>query len=172
MEEKDLYLLVVASNAMWTGHVRYFSNFPTPYGYIYLVFPREGDPTQFVFTKNMEKTASQGWVIDSRRASNYPDAIVRRIKELDYKDKRIGLVGVENISFKIFEYLKKELPSVTFTDATREIFSLRMIKSEEEQGLVRQCARIADRLFCRVKEVSKVGVSESDIYAEMNYFLW
>ena len=172
MEEKDLSILIVASNAMWTGHVRYFSNYPPTYGNIYMVFPREGYPTQFVLTKGAEQVASKGWVRDSRQTSNYPDAIVKRIKELDYKGKRIGLVGVENISFKIFEHLKKELPSVTFIDATREVFNLRMIKSEEEQALVRECAWIADRLFSRVKEVSKVGARESDIYAELNYFMW
>lgn len=65
-------------------------------------------------------------------------------------------MGVENISFKIFPCLKKELPSVTFIAATGEIFNLCMIKSEEEQVLIRQCARISDRLFQRVKEVAKV----------------
>jgi Xaa-Pro aminopeptidase len=157
---------------MWTGHVRYFSNFPPPNNYYYVVFPKEGNPTQFVFTKNQEQVASRGWIRDSRQTSNYPDALVNRIKELDYKGKRIGLVGAENISFKIYEHLKKELPSATFIDATKEIFNLRMIKSDEEQALVRECAHIADRLFSRVKEVAKAGVSESDIYAEMNYFMW
>jgi Xaa-Pro aminopeptidase len=66
---------------------------------------------------------------------------------------------------------RKELPSVTFVDTTKEIFDLRMIKSEEEQALVRQCARINDQLFSRVKEVANVGVNEFDIYAEMEYFL-
>jgi Xaa-Pro aminopeptidase len=45
---------------------------------------------------------------------------------------------------------------VTFIAATGEIFNLCMIKSEEEQVLIRQCARISDRLFQRVKEVAKV----------------
>lgn len=172
MEEKGLSVLVVASSAMWTGHVRYFSNYAPSYGYIYLVFPREGDPTQFVFTKSMAQIASQGWVKDSRQASNYAEAIVKRIKEPGYGNKHIGLVGTENISFEFFEYLRKELPSATFINTTREIFDLRMIKSEEEQALARQSARIADHLFARIKEVARAGVRESDIYAEINAFIW
>ncbi len=172
MEEKGLSVLIVASSAMWTGHVRYFSNYVPAYGYIYLVFPGEGEPTQFVFTKSMAQIASKGWVRDSRQTFNYPDAVTKRIRDLGYGNKRIGLVGTENISFEFFEYLKKEVPSATFVNATREIFKLRMIKSEEEQSFVRQSARIADRTFLRIKEVAQGGARESDIYAEMNAFMW
>jgi Xaa-Pro aminopeptidase len=171
MEEKGYSILLAASNAMWTGHVRYLSGYPPHFGYAFVVFPREGAPTQFVFSKIQEQVAKQRWVEDSRQSSNYAGDIVKRIKELDYRGKKIGLVGVENISFVIFEHLKKELPSVTYVDATRDIFNLRMIKSAEEQTLARQCARITDQLYDRIKEVTKAGVTEFDIYAEMDYFI-
>lgn len=171
MEEKELSILVVASNAMWTGHVRYFSNYPPHFGYSYVIFPREGAPTLFVFSKIQEQVAAKRWISDARQASNYPEAIVKRIKELDYKGRRIGLVGVENMSFPIYEHMKKELPSVTFINASKEVFDLRMIKSPEEQVIARECARIADGLYNRVKEVARIGMSEFDIYAEMDYFM-
>jgi len=120
---------------MWTGHVRYFSNYAPLTGIFTSFFPGEGDPTQFVFTKSMAQIASKGWVRDSRQTFNYPDAITQRIRGLGYGNKRIGLVGAENISFEFFDFLKGELPSATFLNATREIFNLRMIKSEEEQSL-------------------------------------
>ena len=138
MEEKDLSILVVASNAMSPGHLRYFSNYPPHSGYAYVVFPKEGDPTQFVRSKIQEQVASKGWVRDSRFSANYPEALATMIKELDYKNERIGLVGVDNISFKIYEHLQKELSSATFVDVSTEIFDLRMIKSEEGQALARQ----------------------------------
>ena len=46
-----------------------------------------------------------------------------------------------------------------------------MIKSPEEQAIARECARITDGLYKRIKEVTKVGMSEFDIYAEMDYFM-
>jgi Xaa-Pro aminopeptidase len=171
MEQKDLSILVAASNAMWTGHVRYFSNYPPHFGYSYVVFPREGAPTLFVFSKIQEQVAAKRWLSDSRQTSNYPESIVKRIKELDYKDKKIGLVGVENISFPIYEYMKKELSSSTFVNANKEIFDLRMVKSPEEQAIARECALITDGLYKRIKEVARVGMSEFDIYAEMDYFM-
>jgi Xaa-Pro aminopeptidase len=171
MEEKDLTILVIASNAMWTGHVRYVSNYPPHFGYSYVVFPRDGEPTIFVFSGIQERVAAQRWISDARQSSNYPADIVKRIKELDYNGKRIGLVGVENISFTIYEQLKNELPAVTFVNAGKEIFDLRMIKSAEEQTLARECARITDGLYKRIKEVAKIGMSEFDIYAEMDYFM-
>ncbi len=171
MEEKDLSILVVASNAMWTGHVRYFSNYPPHFGYSYVVFPRDGAPTVFVFSGIQERVAAQRWISDARQSSNYPADIVKRIKELDYNGKKIGLVGVENISFTIYEYLKKELSSATFVNANKEIFDLRMVKSAEEQAISRECARITDGLYKRIKEVAKIGMSEFDIYAEMDYYM-
>lgn len=60
---------------------------------------------------------------------------------------------------------------MTFVNAGKEIFDLRMIKSPEEQVIARECARIADGLYNRVKEVARVGMSEFDIYAEMDYFM-
>jgi Xaa-Pro aminopeptidase len=171
MEEKDLSVLVAASNAMWTGHVRYLSNYPPHFGYSYVVFPREGAPTLFVFSKIQEQVAAKRWISDARQTSNYPEAIVKRIKELDCQERKIGLVGVENMSFPIYEYMKKELPSSIFVNANKEIFDLRMIKSPEEQAIARECALITDRLYSRIKEVVKVGMSEFDIYAEMDYFM-
>ena len=171
MDEKGFSILLVASNAMWSGHVRYFSNYPPHFGYSYVIFQKEGPPTQFVFSKIQEQIAKKRWVEDSRQSSNYAGDIVKRIKELDPKARKIGLVGVENMSFTIFDHLKKELPSVTFVDATREITNMRMIKSPEELALARQCAQITDQLYERIKEVTKAGVSEYDIYAEMDYFM-
>lgn len=171
MEEKDYSVLIAASNAMWTGHVRYFSNYPPHFGYAYVVFPKDGTPTQFVFSKIQEQVASKRWIADTRQSSNYAETIVKRVKECQYTNGRIGLVGVENISFVNYEYLKKELSDATFVNATRDIFNLRMIKSEEEQSIARECARITDRLFARVKEVAKAGMREFDVYAEMDYFM-
>jgi len=171
MDEKGFSLLLVASNAMWSGHARYFSNYPPHFGYSYVIFPKEGPPTQFVFSKIQEQIAKTRWVEDSRQSSNYAGDIVKRLKELGPQGKKVGLVGVENMSFMIFDHLKKELPSVTFVDATREITNMRMIKSPEELALARRCAQITDQLYGRIKEVTKAGVSEYDIYAEMDYFM-
>ncbi len=171
MTEKGYEVLLAASNAMWQGHVRYLSNYPPHFGYSYAVFPLHGEPTLFVFSKIQEQVAAKRWIPDARQSSNYPGDIVKRMRELDYKGKRVGLVGVENMSFKIYEHLKKELPEAIFVDATRDIFDLRMIKSPEEQALSRECARITDGLFARVKEVAKIGMSEYDVYAEMDYFI-
>ena len=171
MEQRDFSILIAASNAMWTGHVRYFSNYPPHFGYSYVVFPRDGEPTIFVFSGIQQKVASQRWISDARQTSNHPQDIVKRIKELDFRGRRIGLVGVENISFPIYEHMKKELPETTFVNANREIFDLRMIKSPEEQAIARECARLTDGLYDKIKEVTKVGMSEFDIYAEMDYYM-
>jgi Xaa-Pro aminopeptidase len=171
MERKGFSILLVASNAMSPGHVRYFSNYPPHSGYAYVIFPNEGSPTQFVRSKIQEQVAARGWVPDSRFAANYSDALAERLKELAAGGKTVGLVGVENFPFQMYKHLRTELPSAKFVDATKEIFDLRMIKSPEEQGFARECASITDQLFQRIKEVAKPGLTEYDVYAEMDYFL-
>lgn len=172
MEERNVSILIVASSAVLPGNVRYFSCFAPHSGYAYVVFPKEGEPTQFVRSKIQEQIASKAWIKDSRFASyNYGEALTKRIKELDYRGSMIGLVGADIIPFQIYQRLQNEFPSVAFVDVTKEISDLRMIKSEEEFSLSRQCARIADELFERMREVAEVGMSEFDVYAEMDYFL-
>jgi Xaa-Pro aminopeptidase len=78
---------------------------------------------------------------------------------------------VENIAFKIYEYVRRELPSATFLDVTQDIVNLRMVKSEEEIGTVRECARLNLQLFDEVKRVAKPGVNERDVYAHINNFV-
>src|SRR4030042_3361456 len=82
MERKDLSILLVGSNAMSPGHVRYFSNYPPHSGYAYVIFPKDENPTQFVRSKIQEQVAEKGWVPDSSFAANYAEALVRRLKEL------------------------------------------------------------------------------------------
>lgn len=171
MEKEQLSIILAASNAMCTGHVRYFSNYATYFGPTYVVFPKEENPSLFVFGEIQSQLASRQWIKDSRYGSARPEVVFKRIKELDYRNKRIGLVGVDHISFKMYEDLQRELISATFVDVTEDIYRLRMIKSEEEQESARQSALVSDRLFSRIKEVAKPGMRECDLYAEMEYFV-
>jgi len=173
MEEKELSVLVAASNAMWTGNVRYFSNFFPAYGYFYLIFPKEGEATQYVGAANSALVAQrEGWVKDTRTAPNVAEALVKRMRELGAAENGVGLMGVENIAFRIYEHLKKEFPSARFVDVTQDIFNMRMVKSDEEIAIVRNCARLNTQLLGEVKKVAKVGANERDVYAQINDAVW
>jgi len=95
MEERDLSILVVAASAMSFGHGRYFSEYFPHSAYAYVIFPKEGSPTQFVHSKIQQQVAATKWIKDSRFGSDYPDVVTERIREFDWKNKRIGLVGVD-----------------------------------------------------------------------------
>lgn len=171
MERKEVSVLLAASSATSPGNVRYLSNYAPHSGYSYVVFPRDGEPTLFVRSKIQEQIAARGWLPHSQFVPSYPEAIGDCVKKLGDRAEVFGLVGVENIPFKTYEHLKRELPSATFVDMTKDMFDLRMVKSEEEQVLVRQCGRITDELFQRIREVARPGITEYDIYGEMEHFL-
>ena len=171
MEKKNISVLIVSSNAAYPGHVRYFADYRPHSGYAYVVFPYEEEPAIFVRSPIQQQVAATRWIEDSIFSSNPAEAIVKRIAKFDFSKKTIGLVGTDNLSFKIYDYINKELHPVTVVDVTKEITDIRMIKSEEEIAIVRQCAKITDQLFSRVKEIAKIGMRELDVYAEMEYFM-
>jgi len=171
MEKNNISVLIVSSNAAYPGHVRYLADYRPHSGYAYVVFPYEEEPTIFVRSPIQQQVAATRWIEDSIFSSNPADAIIKKIEKFDFSGKTIGLVGTDNLSFKIYNQIKKELHPVTFVDVTKEITDIRMVKSEEEIAIVRQCAKITDQLFSRVKETAKIGMRELDVYAEMEYFM-
>jgi len=171
MKKNDLAALIVSSNASYPGHVRYFSNYRPHSGYAYVVFPYSGKPTIFVRSGIQQQVAAQRWIQDSIYSPNPAEAIEKRLKKLNCHNKKIGIVGSENFSYKIYNHLIQAFPSVSFIDATKEIFNIRMIKSDEELGIARRCALLTDRLFDHVKDITRAGMKENDVYAEIEFFM-
>jgi hypothetical protein len=63
--------------------------------------------------------------------------------------------------------LRKGLPDATFEDFTQAYTDFMLVKSVEEIALLRFAAGVAERV-CRVMaDVTRPGVSEAEIYAEM-----
>ncbi|MEW6672676.1 MAG: Xaa-Pro peptidase family protein [Thermodesulfobacteriota bacterium] len=171
MRQNNIDVLIVSSNACYPGHVRYFSNYRPHSGYAYVVFPRTGKPTIFVRSAIQQQVAAERWIQDSIYSPNPADAIEKRIKRLSLQNKKIGVVGSENLSFKIYNHLVKVFNANEFIDATKKIIDIRMIKSQEELAIARRCAVLTDRLFDHVKTITQAGMKEIDVYAEIEFFM-
>lgn len=171
MKENAIAALIVASNACYPGHVRYFSNYRPHSGYAYVVFPYTGKPTIFVRSAIQQQVAAERWVQDSIYSPKPAEAIAKRIKRINLKDKKIGVVGSENLSFKIYNHLVEVYSSTEFVDVTKDIINIRMVKSAEEMEIARRCAVLTDQLFDRVKAIARPGLKEIDVYAEIEYFM-
>lgn len=114
---------------------------------------------------------------------NFPVEIAGWIKERGYEHGVVGVVGREvewavsgggcvgitgpdGLKSSFFQSLVRELPDVTFIDATGILREVRVIKSAEEMVSIRKGCRIAD--LCgeaMAEEMKRPGVREGDLFA-------
>lgn len=147
-----------------------------------VVFPLEGEPTVLAFsTGRVSRTlesAARGfppWVADCRIGFG-GSKVAEVLREKRLAEGRIGIVGfgptapgeMEGLlPLGFWNNLNKGLPGAKFEDFTQAYTDFMLVKGEEEIPLLRFAAGVAERV-CRVMaEVTRPGVSEAEIYAEM-----
>lgn len=82
--------------------------------------------------------------------------------------KRIGL-ELDVLPVNFFQRYQKLYPNAEFLDATPLIRKVRMIKSHYEIHLMRDSADQNDRVYQRAKEIIRVGATDLEIAAELEY---
>jgi Xaa-Pro aminopeptidase len=147
-----------------------------------VIFPLEGAPTVLAFSAGRVSRALQSaargfepWVADCR--IGFGGAKVAGVlKEKGLDMGRIGIVGMGPtapgemeglLPLGFWNSLSGALPLAKFEDFTQAFTDFMLLKGEEEIALLRFGAGVAERV-CRVMaEVTRPGVSEAAIYAEM-----
>ncbi|MDO9309007.1 MAG: aminopeptidase P family protein, partial [Deltaproteobacteria bacterium] len=82
--------------------------------------------------------------------------------------KRIGL-ELDVLPVNFYERYKKVYPNAVFMDATPLIRKVRMIKSHYEIHLMQDSADQNDRVYRRAREIIRVGATDLEIAAELEY---
>ena len=82
--------------------------------------------------------------------------------------KRIGL-ELDVLPVNFFERYRALYPEALFTDATPLIRKVRMIKSHYEIHLMKDAADQVDRVYRRAKEIIRVGATDLEIAAELEF---
>ncbi len=147
-----------------------------------VVFPLQGDPAVLAFStgrvsRTLESAARgiEPWVADYR--IGFGGAKVAGVlREKGLGQGRIGIVGfgptapgeMEGLlPLGFWNNLNKGLPSAKFEDFTEAFTDFMLVKGEEEIALLRFGAGVAERVCGVMAEVTRPGVSEAAIYAEM-----
>jgi Xaa-Pro aminopeptidase len=148
------YLVVQSQNRGVGGYYRYFTDLPGGNYPNAAVFPLEGDmaiishgPASPAPPANPPDWALRGgkvkfntpafpnvWWEDAWDAEK---AVAYMLKK---KPRKVGFVGMGNMSAALYEQVKKGLSGVEFVNATDLVDELRMVKSEEELALHREAA--------------------------------
>ncbi len=143
MEKSNLDMIILTS----MHNIAYYT------GFIYCSF---GRPYGCVITKKKISTisanidASQPWrrshceniIYTDWKRDNFLKAIVSIVG----RDEQTKKIGIENdhVTLEVREKIGSIFPFSVFTDISKELMKLRMIKSNEEIELIKNGARIAD----------------------------
>ena len=180
MRERRLDALIIwGSCAKWdskTANIRYISQIGGNGEEAMAIFPLEGEPTVFLWSPIMreEWLESQQWVKDLRaRRPNWSDVVVERLKEMRLEGASLGVVGLEgrepegDIPYVTYSRILQGCPRARFENATDLLEEIRLVKSAEEIALMREAMRIGDEATEVLYRMSRPGVGERDIFAEM-----
>lgn len=90
------------------------------------------------------------------------EIITAQINRRGYR--RVALVGAGNMPNRFVTYLTDAIAgTVELHDLTNEIDSFMVIKSSEEIALIRETARLQDRIFAAVLEAAQPGMRDVDV---------
>jgi Xaa-Pro aminopeptidase len=147
-----------------------------------VVFPREGEPVVLSFATPRisrafvsEERGIAPWVTDYRVGFGGA-AAAKVLRERGLTTGHVGLVGFGPtapgeseglLPLGFYQHLTESLPGATLDDFTRDYTDLILVKSDEELALLRYAAGVSERACQVMLAVSRPGVSEATIYAEI-----
>lgn len=152
------------------ANMRYVAGF-TGEGYVCLT-----PDTTLVATDSRYTIAAAAECPDAQIAEWEGDGYYAPLAKL-MKEEKISVLGIEDETMTVAEYekLKKALEErnvgAQLRYIGREITSFRSVKSEEETGWLRQAEAIGDRAFRRLLPRVKIGMTEKQTAALLEFFL-
>lgn len=148
-----------------TGYLRYLTNWAEPFAGESLVFPREAEP---VFCA---RTGERAYLVEhllGLKAVNGSTAnvVARVLKERGAK--RIGICGLQTMLADFYVNLTKEIPNIQIEESSKLLDEVRMVKSDEELGWVKQSAHLGDIALQMVSSLAQEGRTESEVFIEID----
>ncbi len=169
MRENDLDALLITE----PFNYHYFSGSTPSFSYARcnIMLLHEQRPVIIAHEFVEESTRRETWVKDIRLYTRLIDGPLPLIKsvfeDLALVDGRIGAeLGFEQrlgLSYTDFQTIRRELPQVTFVDASSLFWKLRMVKSMAEVKLARKACQITSKAFQVCFESIATGMTEKEI---------
>jgi Xaa-Pro aminopeptidase len=188
MKQNDLDALLVTDEKNYlylTGHRtwNYAIGKSRP---ICLILPRDSEPVIIITEHELPTVLKTSWVrrIRARKPEDYDlfehyqspaKSIKEVILDLGLAKGRIGAeLGAEQwlaMPYNDFRAVEKELPSVSFVDASNVFWDLRMIKSKAEVERIRKANETASRAIERCFSDVRQGMSEKEVSRKLSIYM-
>src|SRR5690349_6776435 len=172
-------LLLPANSGRWEqlqADSRYLSSIGGFATEIFTVFPREGEPTAYVFNRAAWWKRVQRWVADVRDGRNqWGENAIEKLKELGFEDGTIGISGLAGlfrapegiIPYTSVTKLREHFPLAKIVNATEMMQQVRAVKSAEEIALLERSAALIEKMIATMRETARPGVTDRGLYAAM-----
>ena len=172
-------LLLPANSGRWEqlqADSRYLSSIGGFATEIFTVFPRDGEPTAYVFNRAAWWKRVQRWVADVRDGRNqWAENAIERLKELGFDSGTIGISGLSGlfrapegiIPYTTVAKLQAHFPRAQIVNATEMMQEVRAVKSAEEIALLERSAALIERMTATMRETARPGITDRDLYAAM-----
>ena len=129
--------------------------------------PREGDPLLLVM-KSYHRARDESPLKEVIPVNNRQD-IWSVLRDYGHRDaERIGL-ELDVLPTNQYLWLKKSLPRARWTDISRDIRKLRMIKSSYEVDQIRKATAILDKGFHEIRGLIHEGMTELEVDGYLAY---
>jgi len=183
MKDRGLDFLIMQNSTDYLGgYVKWFTDVPAVNNYTAtVIFPRDEEMiTIWSGARTPDEPLPPAWavrgvkkrisvpIIPSLEYSSIFDA-EKVVEELSqYKNCRIGLVGMGFISAAFYKYVTEHLSSsVKFENATDLVDNIKAIKSNEEIECIRESCAIQDAAFEHVLKRIRPGMRDCDVYIDI-----
>ena len=144
----------------------YMSNFTGTFANLLITHDKAILVTDFRYTEQAKEQAQLYDVVQYQGNLNVTlnDLLTsNNVKVLGFED--------DYLTFKAYDDLSKKLNIDKLVPLEGAIELLRLIKDSEEIELIKEAVRVADEAFSHVLKFIKPGVTESEIAAEIEYYL-
>lgn len=146
-----------------------------------VIFPAEGEPVYLtwiafrVIGRDDPQNKREYWVSDLRAGPLGP-AVVSVLRERGLDTERIGVVGLRSrgpmelegyVPWLLWSTVAAELPGARFEEVSVPFSYLMAQKDEDELALARFAAAAGEEACQRMLEVTRPGVSEAEVFAEV-----
>jgi Xaa-Pro dipeptidase len=167
-------LLICANGPSGRGRISYLADCYLTGGQALLIFPLAGEPV-------LVQPAYVGiaWAMgttcirDHRSSTNPAQTAAAVLADLGLDRGSIGLVDMESgLAAGNLRILERALPQAQWHDATMLFDRVRIVKSEEELGYVRETSAIVKKAFQVISGLLRPGMSERHILAEAERALY